>query len=133
MDSRPAGHDPPRWTCADIERWLITAFRVMPTTAIYAPRGNTLATVGGSTPSATFDIVAFTGTVLGDRSDERLAVLTWARSKATKGEVGGSVSELCRMKGWRRSTFEKRRRRACMRVAEAKTLEDATARGNSRG
>lgn len=133
MAQRPAGPDPPRWTCADIERWLITAFRVMPTAAIYAPRGNTLTVTRGETPSATFDIVAFTGTVLGDRSDERLAVLTWARSKATKGEIGGSVAALCVEKGWKRSTFEKRRRRACIRVAEAKTQEDAAARGNSRG
>lgn len=113
-----------RWTCADIEAWLKAAFRAMPTTAIYAPRGNTL-TALGEVPSATFDIVAFTATVLGRKSDECLAVLIWARAKATNGEVGGSIAQFCAKTGWKRSTFEDRRRRACERVADAKNRADA--------
>lgn len=128
MSHRPSDPDPPRpsprWTCADIELWLVAAFRAMPTTAIYAPRGNTLASIAGDVPSATFDIVALTGTVLGDRSDERLAVLVWARAKATRGEVGGSIAQFCAEKGWSRSTFEDRRRRACERIAETKNAAD---------
>lgn len=127
MPPQPAGPDPPAWTCADVERWLITAFRAMPMTAIYAPRGNTLTTIGSDVPSATFDIVAFTVTVLGRKSDECKAVLIWARTKATRGEVGGSVAEFCVKAGWSRSTFEDRRRRACERVAEAKNRADAAA------
>ena len=133
MPSHPAGPDPPppapRWQGADVKLWLVAAFRVMPTTAIYAPRSNTLASIDSDVPSATFDIVAFTGTVLGDRSDERLAVLVWARAKATKGEVGGSIAQFCAEKGegWSRSAFEDRVRRACERIAEAKNRADAAA------
>lgn len=116
----------PLWTCADVERWLQAAFRAMPTTAIYAPRGSTLVALG-SVPSATFDIIAFTGTVLGEKSDVRLAVLIWARAKATNGEVGGSIAQFCIEKNWRRSTFEDRRRRACELIALAKNRSDATA------
>ena len=126
MLGRPEGPDQPRslWTCADIGLWLIAAFRAMPTTPIYAPRGNTLVALG-VVPSATFDIIAFTGTVLGDKSVERLVVLIWARAKATKGEVGGSIAQFCAERNWSRSTFEDRRRRACERIAEAKNRADA--------
>lgn len=129
MSTRQGGADPPlssrRWTCADVELWLLAAFRAMPTTAIYAPRGNTLMAIGPDVPSATFDIVSFSGTVLGDRSNERRAVLIWARCKATKGLVGGSIAQFCIETGWRRSTFEDRRRRACQRIADAKNSADA--------
>ena len=128
MPPHPSGPDPPprtpRWTCADIELWLTAAFRALPTTAIYAPRGNTLASVEKDVPSATFDIVAFSATVLGRKSIECLIVLMWARSKATRGEAGGSLSRLCVATGWSRSTLEDRRRRACERIAEAKNRAD---------
>ncbi|GJD92901.1 hypothetical protein [Methylobacterium iners] len=95
-------------------------------TAIYAPRGNTLATIAGSNvPSATFDIVAFAVTVLGPKSDELRALLIWARTKATRGDIGGSIAQFCAEKRWPRSTFEDRRRRASERIAEAKNRADA--------
>ena len=77
MLARPEGPDPTLepFTCADVERWLKTAFRAMPYTPIYPPRGNTLQSANKSQPSATFDILAFTGTVLGDRSEERKILL----------------------------------------------------------
>ena len=126
MLARADGLDAPKplWTCTDIGHWLIAAIRAMPTTAIYAPRGNTLVALGG-VPSATFDILAFTVDVLGRKSDDCLAVLIWARAKATKGEVGGSIAQFCVEKRWSRSTFEGRRRRACERIAEAKNRADA--------
>jgi hypothetical protein len=108
------------WTRADVERWLETAFRAMPFTPIYAPRGNTLYAAAGDVPDATFDIVVFSGTVLGDQSDDRKAVLVWARTMATKGEVGGSIAEFCRETGWKRATFDRRRIKACERIAAAK-------------
>ena len=113
-----------RWTCVDVEAWLKAAFRAMPYTPIFAPRGNTLRTVGPNVPDATFDIVAFSGTVLGDRSEERLAVLLWARAIVTEGEVGGSIAQHCSAKGWSRATFDRRRKRACERIAQAKNTLD---------
>lgn len=126
MLARPEGPDPPRepWTCADIERWLTTAFREMPYTPIYAPRGNTLKSVDHNKPSATFDIVAFTGTVLGDRSEDRRILLLWARAIATEGEVGGSIAQFCEAKDWHRSTFDRKRLRACKRIVAEKNRID---------
>lgn len=116
------GFDPPLelWTCADVERWLKTAFREMPYTPIYAPRGNTLKSVYQDKPSATFDIVAFTGTVLGERSEERRILLLWARAIATEGEVGGSIAEYCVASGMQRRTFDRKRSRACEKIAAEK-------------
>lgn len=71
-------------------------------------------------------MIAFTGTVLGERSPERRALLMWARAKVSRGKIGGSIAQLCVELGWTRSTFEARRRRACERVARAKN--DANAR-----
>lgn len=119
------GYDPPQrnadsWTRGDVERWLKAAFRSMPFTPIYAPRGNTLQSAAGDVPDATFDIVAFSGTVLGDKSEERQVVLLWARATATQGEVGGSIAEFCRRTRWSRATFDRRRIKACERIAAAK-------------
>lgn len=110
------------WTAGDVEVWLVAAFRAMPYAGVFAPsaRASTLRTAAGETPSATFDILAFSGTVLGERSPERRALLFWARLRATRGEMGESVAEFCREMRWPRSTFELRRRRACERVAAAK-------------
>lgn len=126
-----AGPDPPArpdWTEKDLELWLKAAFAAMPYTAIYAPRGNSLQAVDPNAPDATFDIVAFTGTVLGDRSELRRVLLLWARAAATRGSVGGSVSEFCNERGWKRATFERQRRRALRLVVEAKNKRDGGVR-----
>lgn len=125
MASRAEGPDPPQrsgnpWTRADVELWLKAAFRAMPFTPIYAPRGNTLHAVQAEVPDATFDMLAFSGTVLGDKSDDRQAVLVWARAMATNGEVGGSIAEFCRRTRWSRATFDRRRIKACEKIAAAK-------------
>lgn len=122
MVKRIPGPDPPRepWTCADVERWLKTAFRAMPYTPIYAPRGTTLRSATPDQPSATFDILAFTGTVLGERSDDRKILLVWARAIVTEGSVGGSIAQFCTATGLRRRTFDRRRLRACERIAVEK-------------
>lgn len=124
----PAGSDPPTsgdpWGRGDVEMWLKAAFRLMPFTAIYAPRGNTLQSIDKDKPSATFDILAFTGTVLGDRSDDRKIILIWARSLAARETGDGSIAEFCRAKGMNRRTFDRRRIRACERVAAAKNAID---------
>ena len=122
-----AGSDRSAWTYRDVERWLKAGSAAMLHTAILAPGGSTLRAVNGPTPSATFDMIAFTGTVLGERSVERQALLVWARAKVSKGEMGGSIAQFCAAQGWNRSTFELRRRRACERVAAAKNAADAAA------
>lgn len=125
MQERPEGPDPPQlWTCADIERWLIVAFKAMPYVPIYAPRPNTLTSVNRNIPSATFDIVAFSGTVLGERSEERKIVLLWARALATEGAVGGSISQFCAARGWDRRKFDRRRIKACELITAAKNEAD---------
>lgn len=126
MLARLEGLNPPcePWTCADVERWLKTAFRAMPYTPIYAPRGNTLKSADQDQPSATFDIVAFTGTVLGDRSDERKILLIWARAIVTEGEIGGSIAQFCEARGMKRRTFDRQRVRACERIATEKNRID---------
>lgn len=125
MLAPPEGPDPPPrsatpWTRADVEMWLKAAFRAMPYTPIYAPRGNTLHAVQAEVPDATFDMLAFSGTVLGDKSEDRQAVLVWARAMATHGEVGGSIAEFCRRTKWSRATFDRRRIKACEKIAAAK-------------
>lgn len=109
------------WTCPDVELWLKAAFRAMPYTPIFAPRGNTLHAFDPNVPDASFDIVAFTGTVLGDRSVERVILLFWARVMATRGEVGTSIAEFCRENSnLDRRQFDRLRKRACQKVADAK-------------
>lgn len=126
MLTRPEGPDPPRepFTCSDVEGWLKAAFRAMPYTPIYAPRGNTLRSVKRDQPSATFDILAFSGTVLGDESDERKILLLWARAIVTEGEIGGSIAQFCDLKGWNRRTFDRKRVRACEKIVAAKNKVD---------
>lgn len=129
MLARPEGPDTPRepFTCADVEGWLKAALRAMPFTPIYAPRGNTLQSANKSQPSATFDILAFTGTVLGDRSEERKILLVWARAIVTEGEVGGSISQFCQARDMQRRTFDRKRVRACEKIAAEKNRIDGRA------
>ncbi|WHQ72545.1 hypothetical protein [Methylorubrum extorquens] len=83
-----------------MERWLKAAFRAMPFTPIYAPRGNTLQAATPEVPDATFDIVAFSGTVLGDKSDDRAKVAEIAASWLNRGgetEPGSTEHNLLRL------------------------------------
>ncbi len=132
MTERPAGPDPPApalepWTCDDVERWLIAAFGVLATTPLYSPGGNTLSAstwANADVPSSTFDIVAFTGTVLGNTSRERRVLLFWARVKAGRSGVWQSVSAFCKEAGIDRRQFDRLRVRACAKVAAAKNRVD---------
>ena len=120
------------WTIADVERWLITGFREMTYRPVYAPGGSCNALMSVHTkltpmaPSATFDIVAFAVTVLGKKNPECRAVLTWARSVAAREASKGdwSIAEFCREFGWERRTFDRRRLRACQKLALAKNIAD---------
>lgn len=98
----------------------------MPYTPIYAPRGNTLRSAGVShTPSATFHIVASLGAVLGTGPTSARWYSSGRARIATDGEVGGSVAEFCRAQGWQWKTFDRRRHRACERIAAAKSARDS--------
>lgn len=76
MPLRQEDPNPPYepWTCANVERWLKTAFRAIPYTLIYALGGNTLRSAAAEQPSATFDSLARTRAVLVDGIPEKAVV-----------------------------------------------------------
>lgn len=135
MASRIEGPDPPHrsgdpWTRADVERWIVMPMKILREQGVMAAPGNTLMPFAADTPAATFDMLAFARTVLGKGTPELLAVMTWARIKAAGGNVEASIAEWCREKGpgWSRATFDRRRIKACDRIAAAKNEADARSR-----
>ncbi|KAA0122264.1 hypothetical protein CIW48_19340 [Methylobacterium sp. P1-11] len=128
---RIEGPDPPAMTCADVERWLVAAFMAFTSSGIFSVRPNRLQPNDPQEMRATFDWIVFSAEILGRDSEERVALLTWARAKARgrirrhrrlrllKDVPGGSVSDHCREFGVQRRTFDRRRKRACERLAEA--------------
>lgn len=119
------------FTPADVERWLIAAFIAFTGAAVFSARCGRLEQTGVHAAPGTFDWIVFSAEVLGRGSAERLALLTWARSKARrrirkhrrlralKDVPGGTVTDFCDETGWKRRTFDRRRKRACRRLAEA--------------
>ncbi len=127
-----SGPDPPSgWTARDVERWIIIPLRLLRETAVVTGPGGALVSADLDRPSATFDIVAFAETVLGRGSDEHRALITWARIKAGGGDWDASVAQWCRDMGWTRRTFDRRRVRACERIAAAKGEADLRKRGET--
>lgn len=128
---RIEGPDPPGMTCVDVERWLIAAFMAFTVAPVFSLRANRLQATDPEAAPGTFDWITFSAEVLGRSSVERLALLTWARSKARrrirrhrglrvlKEVPGGTVTDFCEEAGWKRRTFDRRRKRACRRLAEA--------------
>ncbi|MGN8092830.1 hypothetical protein [Methylobacterium sp. 22177] len=131
---RIEGPDPPAMTCADVERWLVAAFMAFTSSGIFSVRPNRLQPNDPEEMRATFDWIVFSAEVLGRDSEERIALLTWARAKARrrikrhrrlrllKDVPGGSITDHCREFGIWRRTFDRRRKRACERLAEAWNL-----------
>ena len=102
------------WTSELVGRRLIEAFRRMPSTGLYV----TLTTVQRAMPGVQLpglNIITLTARYLGAASDPRIKVLTWARAKA----VGPSVREICREKGWSRTSFDRVRKAALQDLAAA--------------
>jgi len=62
--------------------------------------------------------------LFGDRSEERKILLVWARAIVTEGEVGGSISQFCQARDMQRRTFDRRRVRACEKIAAEKNRID---------
>ncbi|MET3483140.1 hypothetical protein [Methylobacterium sp. 1973] len=118
-------------TCADVERWLVAAFMAFTGAGIFSVRTNRLQPNDPEEMRATFDWIVFSAEILGTNSNERIALLTWARAKARrrikrhrrlrllKDVPGGSITDHCREFGIWRRTFDRRRKRACERLAEA--------------
>lgn len=92
----------------------MAAFRDMPGEPIYSPRRGEFRGLGREITG--LDMIVATSRLLGRDSEERLILLTWARSMANPF-VGGTVAEFCHAKGLERSTFDRRRRRAATTVA----------------
>ncbi|MGU3384422.1 hypothetical protein ACLBYG_07940 [Methylobacterium sp. D53M] len=124
-------------TCADVERWLVAAFMAFTSSGIFSVRPNRLQPNDPEEMRATFDWIVFSGEILGRDSDERVALLTWARAKARgrirrhrrlrllKDVPGGSITDHCREFGIWRRTFDRRRKRACERLADAWNARDS--------
>jgi hypothetical protein len=113
------------WTASDVAEAIRDAFRNLRHTSVWATGNNALLRAGlGPEPSSTFDIVAFSGTVLGHGSSEHRALLLWARRTANTGEDLASLNECCVAMGWNASTFRRRRARACEKIARAKNNAD---------
>jgi hypothetical protein len=112
------------WTPHDVELWLVAAFGALPGSAVQAQDGGLRAAAGSQINPAHFDWIAFSATVLGRASRERLAVLTWARLEAGRRSGfrgGGSVSQFCGEMGWTRHVFMARRDAALARLARARS------------
>jgi hypothetical protein len=118
------------WTGADVERWLVAAFMAFTGAGVFSVPSRLLPADPREMP-ATFDWISFSAEILGSASPERIALLTWARAKARRRirrhrrlrllrEVpGGTVTDYCHEVGVQRRTFDRRRKRACERLAEA--------------
>jgi hypothetical protein len=88
----------------------------LPNAPIHGPRSNVPLPADHCdiAKSASLDFVAATSIYLVERSELRIALLTWARAKAMRV----SISEICVEKGWKPATFESRRRVACQTFAD---------------
>ncbi|WP_457104417.1 hypothetical protein [Methylobacterium sp. P5_C11] len=134
---RIEGPAPPAMTCRDIERWLVAAFMAFTRSGIFSVRANRMQPNEPREMAATFDWIVFSAEILGRDSSERIALLTWARAKARRrirqhrnlrllrDVPGGTVSDYCdEFRIWRR-TFDRRRKRACERFADAWNVRSA--------
>lgn len=121
------------WARADVEMWLKVGFRAMRERPVYyQPAENAIMSVGtrlaAPAPSATFDIIAFSATVLGRTSLECRIVQVWARTMAAPaGHADCSIAEFCRTASPKisRATFDRKRIAACEKIATAKNAADA--------
>lgn len=117
------------WTAAAIAEAAIEPFRALPDIPIYSPRRGEMVPSNLRHDGACIDIIAASAQILGRVSDERRALLVWGRAMARRrirqdrrlrlvcSVPGGSVSDHCRKAGVCRRTFERRRIRACERIA----------------
>ena len=117
------------WTTAAVAEAVVEAFRTLPDIPVYSPRRAELVPANPRHDGAGIDVIAWSERILGRASDERQAPLVWARAMArrrirqdrclrlVRSVPGGSVSDHCREAGICRRTFDRRRIRACERVA----------------
>ncbi|MCJ2084861.1 hypothetical protein MKK88_02485 [Methylobacterium sp. E-005] len=106
-----------QWTTERVGEAVIEAFRVLPAIPVYSPRPSEFVSVLPGQDTSPLDVIALSEHVLGRSSPERRALLIWARSLATGGDVGGSVRQYCIERDMHRGTFDRQRKRACTRIA----------------
>ena len=102
-----------QWTGARVTARLVEAFRKLPATPIYAPTRERLEAAIFDHPVDGLDLILATNRYLGQASEERLWLLTFARAKAD----GTAIVRLCRERGWSRATLYRRVTRAAETVA----------------
>ena len=102
-----------QWTGARVTARLVQAFRRLPATPIYAPTRDRLESALFDRPVDGVELILATNRYLGQASDDRLCLLTFARAKAD----GTAIVRLCRDRGWSRATFYRRVTRAAETVA----------------
>ena len=117
------------WSAAAVADAAIEAFRTLPDIPVYSPRHAKLVPVNPRHDGSPIDVIAWSEQILGRASDERRALLVWARAMArrrirqdrhlrlVRSVPGGSVSDHCREAGICRRTFDRRRIRACEQIA----------------
>ncbi|MFC6790597.1 hypothetical protein ACFQE0_13870 [Methylobacterium komagatae] len=118
-------------TCVDVERWLVAMFMTLTTTPIFSARPRHVEAVKPNVAPGPLFWLEFATVVLGAGTPELIALLTWARAKARrrikrhrrlrllKDVPGGTVTDHCVEFGVNRRTFDRQRKRACERVADA--------------
>lgn len=106
-----------RWTAERVGEAVIDAFRVLPTMPVYSPRRAEFVPVLPGQDASPLDVLALSEHVLGRSAPEHRILLIWARSLATRGDVGGSIRQYCVERDLSHKTFDRRRKRACTRVA----------------
>lgn len=128
---RPEGPDPPAMTCLDVERWLIALFMTLTDTPVFSARTRRIEPTSPNIAPGPLFWLEFATAVLGAGSPELVALLTWARAKARrrikrhrrlrllKDVPGGTITDHCTEFGVNRRTFDRQRKRACERVADA--------------
>lgn len=119
------------FTPLDVERWLIALFMTLTTTPIFSARPRHVEAVKANVAPGPLFWLEFATVVLGAGTPELIALLTWARAKARrrikrhrrlrllKDVPGGTVTDHCIEFGVNRRTFDRQRKRACERVADA--------------
>lgn len=115
------------WTAERVGEAVIAAFRALPHMPVYSPRRAEFMPVLPGQDVSPLDVLALSEHVLGRSTPERRILLIWARSKATRGDVGGSVRQYCVERSIDHKTFIRRRKRACaMIAAEMNRIGDET-------
>lgn len=101
------------WTPQLVGAHLTQAFRVVPHHAVYSRGGQFGGLAGDPAAAAAAEAFSWGPRFLRDYPRPKLLLFTWARCRAQSE----SWSDLCRERGWNRSTAELGRQRAAAVIA----------------